>query len=129
VAGSVALGVTASAGLLYFNNLYGPLGERPSYTGRLAGLGCGVVAGAAVFAVTRWVARRSRVVLIALGIVICVSAWVLMPHRIDVSESWVPQPNPRWACTGWSFQHYPPGTMDGNAVTYCVGLEERIADG
>jgi len=110
VTGSVALWVTAASGLLYFDN-------------------CGFLAGATVFTFTWWVARRSRVLLIVLVGAVCASAWVLLPRQIDVSESFFPRSNPRWACTGWSFRHYPPDTSDAAATTYCVGLEERIADG
>jgi hypothetical protein len=129
VTGSVALLVTAASGLLYFDNLYGPLGDYPHLLGTLAGICCGFLAGATVFTFTWWVARRSRVLLIVLVGAVCASAWVLLPRQIDVSESFFPRSNPRWACTGWSFPHYPPDTFDAAATTYCVGLEERIADG
>ena len=97
--------------------------------GALTGLGCGAAAGAAVFACTFAVARRSRLLLVILLGVVCVASWVLLPRQIDVSESWVPQPSPRWSCTGWSFQHYPPGAQDASATRYCVGLEKRIPNG
>lgn len=54
---------------------------------------------------------------------------MLLPRQVDVLESWVDRPNPRWSCTGWSFVHYPLETFDAAATVYCVGLEERIADG
>ena len=121
--------VAAASGLLYFDNYYGPLRNYPHLLGTIAGLCCGLLSGAAVFAFTWWIARRSRVLLIVLVGAVCVSAWVLLPRQIDVSESFMPQSNPRWTCTGWSFLHYPPDTSDANEITYCVGLEERIADG
>jgi drug/metabolite transporter (DMT)-like permease len=120
--------VTTSAGVLYLNNLYGPFGDRGGL-GTLVGLGCGAVAGVVVFVLARLVARRSRVALAVLVAAVCAAGWVLLPRQVDVSESWVPQPNPRWSCTGWSFQHYTPGTMDGSATHICVGLEKRISDG
>lgn len=129
VTGFVALLVAAASGLLYFDNLYGPLGEYPPLLGALAGLGCGSLAGATVFTFTWWVALRSRVLLIVLVGAVCASGWMLLPRQVDVSESWVPRSNPRWACSGWSFRHYPPRTSDAAATTCCFGLEERIADG
>ncbi len=129
VTGSVALWVTAASGLLYFDNFYGPFSDYPQRLGRIAGLGSGLLSGVMVFVLTWWVARRSRVLLIVLVGIVCACAWVLFPRQIDVSESFVPQSNARWACTGWSFVHYPPDTYDGDAITYCVGFEERIADG
>jgi hypothetical protein len=129
LAGLVALAVATAAGLLYFDNLYGPLGEHPGVRGPLAGLGCGALAGATAFTAVWLAGRRSGVLSVVLVVGVCASGWVLWPRQIDVSESWVPQRNPRWACTGWSFAHYPPDTSDADATTYCVGLEKRIADG
>ena len=129
VTGFVALWVAAATGLLYFDNMASPLHEYPRLVGKLAGLGCGSLAGASVFTLTWWVARRSRVLLVVLVGAVCMSGWVLLPRQVDVSESWVPQVNPRWACTGWSFRHYPPDTSDASDTIYCVGLETRIADG
>ena len=127
--GLVALWVAAASGLLYFDNADGPLGEYPRLVGALAGLGCGSLAGATVLTLTWWVARRSRVLLIVLVGAVSVSGWVLLPRHVDVSQSWVPQINPRWACTGWSFSQYPPDTCDAAATIYCVGRETQIADG
>jgi len=129
VTGSVALWVATASGRLYFDNFYGPLRDSPHLLRVIAGLGCGLLAGAAVFTFTWWIARRSRLLLIMVVGVVCAGAWVLWPRQIDVSESWVPRSNPRWACTGWSFDYYPPDTYDANSITYCVGFEERIADG
>jgi hypothetical protein len=80
-------------------------------------------------AITQWVAVRSTVALGVLLAALVVAGVVLFPRQIDVSESWVPRPNERYSCTGWEFRYYPPGTMDGSATTFCVGLEHRIADG
>ena len=123
-----AFAVVASIGLLYFDNLYGPLGEHGGW-GVLAGVVSASAAALAVGGLIRWVARRSRVLLVVVVVCLCAAGWVLLPRQVDVSESWVPRPNARWSCTGWSFQHYPPGTFDASATTYCVGLESRIADG
>jgi hypothetical protein len=128
VTGFVAVLAVASSSLLYFHNLHGPLGDHPS-VGTLVGLACGGVAGAGLSGVTSLVARHSRVLLVLLVGLLLTAGWVLLPRQIDVSESFLPHPNPRWSCTGWSFRHYPPGVYDGDATTYCVGLEKRIADG
>jgi hypothetical protein len=128
LSGLVALVVATRTALLYFDNLYGPLGAQPR-AGALTGLACGLLTGAVVFASTRWAALRSRALVILLAGVVCAGAWVVTPRQVDVSESWVPRPNPRWSCTGWSFRHYPPETSDAAATTYCVGLEKRITDG
>jgi hypothetical protein len=116
-------------GLLYFDSIYGPFDDHAAVWGPPAGLGCGVVAAATAYVGARWVARRSRLGLVVLVATVCAGAWVLWPHQVDVGESWVPVPNARWDCTGWSIEHYPPGTMDGSTTDYCVGLEKRIADG
>lgn len=113
---------------LVLNNLYGPLGESGS-AGGYAALGCAVAAALVVFASFRWVAHRSSTWCLVLLFVSAAIVWVLLPRQIDVSESWVPRPNERYACTGWTFRHYPPGTMDASSTTYCVGFEHRIADG
>lgn len=113
---------------LYVVNIYGPLDDSPS-VGMFVALGCGASAALAMFAFTRWVARRSRVWLAVVLTVATAAVWVLYPRQIDVSESWVPQPNERYSCAGWTFSYYPPETFDADATTYCVGLEDRIADG
>ena len=128
VAGLAAFVATTSAAVLYLDNVHGPFADH-GRLGALTGFTCGVAAGALVFASCWLVARRSLTAAIVLTGVVCVASWVLLPRTVDVSESWVPQPNPRWSCTGWSFDHYPPGVMDGSSHRYCVGLEKRISDG
>jgi hypothetical protein len=128
IAGLVTLlGVTGGAELL-LHNTYGPLGDHES-AAKWAPLGVGAATGLVAVAVTQWVARRSAVAVVSLLAVAAVIGWALFPRAIDVSESWVPRPNERYACTGWEFRHYPPGTFDASATTYCIGLEHRIADG
>jgi hypothetical protein len=124
----VSLFLVTGAASLALRNLYGPFGEAAN-AGLLAATGCGAAAAAALSWLTRWAARRSRSLVAAVLVVAAGAAWVLFPRPVDVSESWVPQPNPRWACAGWTFRYYPPGTMDADATTYCVGLERRISDG
>ena len=128
VAGCVTLAAVTRVSALLLDNLYGPLGGSES-AGTFAALGCAVVAAMAMFWVTRWMARRSRALLVVALAVATAAGWVLLPRQIDVTESWVPQPNERYSCTGWAFRHYPPGTFDADATTYCIGLEHRIADG
>jgi hypothetical protein len=126
--GAVVMLVVTGSAMLMLDNLYGPFGESES-AGFFAALGCGAVAGAVSFLAARWVAPRSRIGLVALLAGAVAFGWVLVPRQIDVTESFVPRVNERHACTGWTFRHYPPGTMDASAITYCVGLERRIADG
>ena len=128
IVGFVVLLVVSFAAQLLLNNTYGPLGEHES-AGKWAALGCGVVSGVVAVAVVQQVALRSSSAVTALLVAAAVAWVVLFPQAIDVSESWVPRPNERYACTGWTFRHYPPGTMDGSSTTYCIGLEHRIADG
>jgi hypothetical protein len=128
VSAGVVLLLVSAVGVLSLDNAYGPLAEHPRLGG-LAGLGAGVLAGALVLALGWWAGRRSPLLLLALVVAVCASGWVLTPRRVDTSESFVPRPNARWSCTGWSFRHYPPETSDAATTTYCVGLERRIADG
>jgi purine-cytosine permease-like protein len=128
LAGGVTLVVVASVAGKLLVNLYGPLPENP-FVGMLATLGLGVVAAAVVYVGARRLAAMSRALLAVVLAVAAVAVWVLLPRQIDVTESWVPRPNERYSCTGWTFRHYPPETFDASATTYCVGLEHRIADG
>lgn len=127
-AGVVTLAAVTRAASLVLLNLYGPWGDHPS-AGTFAALGCGLTAALAMLALTRGVARRSRALVVVVLVVAAIAGWVLMPRQVDVAESWVPQPNERYSCTGWTFRHYPPETFDASETTYCVGLEHRIADG
>jgi len=125
VATTLAVGATS---LLALVNLHGPFGESRG-PGLPTALGLALVAGLLTFVVVRAAARRSRGVLAVVLTLMVALGWVFLPRQIDVSESWVPRPNERSGCTGWSFRHYPPGTFDGSSVTYCIGLEQPIADG
>lgn len=128
VVGFVVLSVVFLAAHLVLDNTYGHLREHES-AGSWAALGCGVVAGVMAVAITHWVARRSTAALCVLLVALVVAGVVFFPRQIDVSESWLPRPNERYACTGWEFRYYPPGTLDGSSTTFCIGLEHRIADG
>jgi hypothetical protein len=127
-AGSAALLFATGAALLVLDNVYGPMAEVPRLALPAAlGVGLAVATGVGVL-VTRS-AQRSVLAMTAVLGVLLGSGWVLVPRQVDVHESWVPRPNERHSCTGWAFRHYPPGTYDASAVTYCIGLETRIADG
>jgi hypothetical protein len=132
VAGVLASGVTLAAVTYVAGkmlvNIYGPLPDSP-FVAMLASLGLGAVAATGVYAGTRRLAGRSRSILAVVLVVASTVGWTLLPQQIDVTESWVPRPNERYSCTGWTFRHYPPETFDASATTYCVGLEHRIADG
>lgn len=128
IVGFVLLLAVFFAAQLLLDNTYGPMGEHGS-AGKWAALGCGVLAGVVAVATTQWLALRSTVAVnVVLAAAVLVGG-VLFPRPIDVSESWVPRPNERFACTGWVFRHYPPGTFDASSTTYCIGFEHRIADG
>ncbi|WP_295659512.1 hypothetical protein [uncultured Nocardioides sp.] len=125
--GGAAFVAVTGASRLYFVNAHGPLDTHVVH-GWLASLGSGV-AGAVLVLAAVWAAARLSGPALALTVgVLATSVW-LLPRAVDVHESWEPQPNPRWSCTGWSFTHYPPGVSDADATTYCVGLETRIPDG
>jgi hypothetical protein len=109
-------------------NVYGPFSDQKA-PGALISLLAGVVAGATALLVVDRLARRSGAAAVAVLVVGVVAGWVLMPRPVDQHESFLPQPNERWSCTGWSFEYYEPGVMDGTGTTYCVGLEHRIPDG
>lgn len=128
IVGFVVLLATTAAAQLLLDNTYGPLGEHEA-AGNWAALGGGVVAGVVAVAATQLLALRSGSAVTALLVAAALAWVVLFPRAIDVSESWVPRPNERHSCTGWTFRHYPPGTMDASSTTYCVGFEHRIADG
>jgi hypothetical protein len=133
----VALDVGAAAGAfllalstswLALVNVYGPFSDRRA-PGVLLSLLAGAAAGATALLVVDRLARRSGVAALGALVVGVAAAVVLMPRAVDQHESFLPQPNERWACTGWSFEHYEPGVMDGTGTTYCVGLEHRLPDG
>ncbi len=126
--GLVVALLVGSVGLLYLDNTYGPLEEHPTL-GTFTALTAAALAGGPVFLLGRWLGHRMPFLLLALVVLVGASAWVLVPRRVDVSESFVPRPNPRWSCTGWSLRHYPPGVSDASEETYCVGWEKRISDG
>ena len=120
-------------GLLMDNN-YGLVGDYGwaydhSFLVGLTWLG-GALGWALLLArATRLAALRSRALAALLIGSLVGTAWVLTPRKIDVYESWVAEPNARWACDGWTFRHYPPGHMDDSVTVWCVGLETRIPDG
>lgn len=129
------LGAAAGAFLLVLStcwlalvNVYGPFSDRRG-PGAALSLLAGVVAGAIALLVVDRLARRSGAAAVAVLVVGVVAAVVLMPRAVDQHESFRPQPNARWSCTGWSFEYYEPGVMDGTGTTYCVGLEHRLPDG
>jgi hypothetical protein len=128
ITGTVSWLLVQAAALLMLRNVYGPFGEAGA-RGTLAAFACSLLVGAAMAGLGYLVGRRSRAGLVVLLTALVATAWVLYPRQVDVTESFVDQPNPRWSCSGWSFTHYPPGTFDASSVTYCVGLEHRIADG
>lgn len=125
---TVVLVVVTGAALLVFRNLYGPFGES-SAAGIAVAFSTGLVAAGSTYLLMTVVARRSALAAGGLVLLLAATGWVLVPQRVDVSESWVPRPNERYACTGWRFWSYPPGTMDGSSTAYCIGFEERIPSG
>jgi hypothetical protein len=132
---ALRLGTAAGAFLLVLSpawlalvNLDGPFQEAKAPGAVLALLGAALAGGAALVAVDR-VARRSGAAALALLVGGAAAGVVLLPRPIDQHESFLPQVNERFSCTGWSFEHYPPGVMDGTGTTYCVGLERRLPDG
>jgi drug/metabolite transporter (DMT)-like permease len=131
----LVLGAAAGAFLLVLSpawlalvNLYGPF-EEARAPGALLALLAATLAGAAALVVVDRVARRSGAGALAVVIVGVAAGVVLLPRPVDQHESFVPQVNERWSCTGWSFEYYPPGVMDGTGTTYCVGLESELPDG
>jgi hypothetical protein len=126
-AGGAFLLVLSTAWLALVN-VYGPFSDRRA-PGVLLSLLAGAAAGATALLVVDRLARRSGVTALGALVVGVAAAVVMMPRAGDQHESFLPRPNERWSCTGWSFEHYEPGVMDGTATTYCVGLEHRIPDG
>jgi len=129
------IGAAAGAFLLVLStswlalvNVYGPFADRRA-PGTVLSLLAGAAAGATALLVIDRLARRSGAAVLAVLVVGVAAAVVLMPRAVDQHESFLPQPNARWSCTGWSFEYYEPGVMDGTGTTYCVGLEQRIPDG
>lgn len=130
-----ALGVGAVTGmvtLLALNpllvNLDGPFGKY-AVLGLLASLAVALVVGAGVGLLTQAVAKRSAVALVALVAGLAATAFVAFPTPVDRHESFVERPNGRSSCWGLTFSHYPPGTMDGASVVYCVGLVHPLPTG
>jgi hypothetical protein len=126
-AGGAFLLVLSTAWLALVN-VYGPFSDR-SAPGTWLSLLAGVAAGGIALLVVDRLARHSGAAAVAVLVVGVVAGWVLLPRPVDQHESFLPQPNERWSCTGWSFEYYEPGVMDGTGTTYCVGLEHRIPDG
>jgi drug/metabolite transporter (DMT)-like permease len=109
-------------------NLYGPFQEARAPGALLALVGATVAGAAALLTVDR-IARRSGAAALALLVAGVAAGAVLLPQPIDQHESFLPRVNERFSCTGWSFEYYPPGVMDGTGTTYCVGVESRLPDG
>lgn len=132
--GVAAVGTTG-ARLLFDNaygllGYYGPLGEQlPKVIGRSATYACAAAAGLATAAMTRWLARRTRVAVLSSLVFASAAIWLLYPQQIDVHESFWPMPNERYSCTGLTIRYYPPATSDASETLYCLGLEHRISDG
>jgi hypothetical protein len=116
------------SGLLVLDNIYGPLGDRTGAAYPLALMG-GAAVAVGVHRVCVRLARRSAAAAVGLLVALAVIGWVLLPRQVDVHESFVPQPNERSTCTGWSFRYYPPETFDASALVYCVGLETPLPVG
>ena len=127
-AGAATFLLVLTTGWLALVNLYGPFGESTT-PGTVLALLAAVVGGVAALVLVDGLARRSGAGALAVLAIGIVAGAVLLPRQVDRHESWVPRPNQRYACTGWSFEHYPPGVMDGDGTTYCVGLERRLPDG
>jgi hypothetical protein len=120
-AAATALAI-AWTGLLVLDNIYGPLGDATGAAYPLA-LAGGAVVGVGVHRACVRLARWSAAAVAGLLVLLVATGWVLLPRQVDVHESFVPQPNERSSCTGWSFRYYPPETFDASALVYCVGLE------
>ncbi len=120
--------VVLSTGWLALVNLYGPFGES-TLPGIVLALLAAALGGAIALVLLGRVARWSGAGAVAVLVAGVVAGAVLLPRPVDRHESWVPRPNERYSCTGWSFEHYPPGVMDRTGTTYCVGLEHRLPDG
>lgn len=118
----------AWTGLLVLDNLYGPLGDGTGAAYPLA-LAGGTALAVGVHQVCVRLARRSAAAALGLMVLLVATGWVLLPRQVDVHESFVPQPNERSSCTGWSFRHYPPDTFDASALVYCIGLESSLPAG
>ena len=128
VSGAVALVEVFCIASLALINLYGPMGDSP-HAAALVTMGCAVGAAFAMFLVTVVIARRSRAALALFLAVLAIAAWQLLPRQVDVHESWVPEPNERFSCDGWTIRHYPPQTFDADSTIYCVGIEHRLPNG
>ena len=125
--GFVFLEAAGTLGLWLVNGS-GPFDQRQGPGTAIALLG-GSAVGGLVLSLLLLVSRRSTAALVGLVVLLGTAMWVLLPRHVDVSESWVARPNPRWSCTGLSFSHYPVATMDASSIRWCVGLEHRISDG
>jgi len=125
VVGALVVGASLS---LWLDNLEGPFGEHGGL-GAITALACAALSGGVLYLSTTALARRSTLTVVAWTAALVCAAVVLVPQRIDVSESFVPRPNERSSCSGLAFRHYPPGTMDASTVTYCVGIEHPLPAG
>jgi hypothetical protein len=130
--GMVAATVTFLAitwtGLLVLDNIYGPLGDDTAAAYPLA-LAGGAAVAVGVHRLCIRLACWSAAAVAGLLVLLAATGWVLLPRQVDVHESFVPQPNERSSCTGWSLRYYPPETFDASALAYCIGLESPLPAG
>lgn len=126
--GAVTALVVLVAGHLVLVNAEGPLGDH-GRVGLLVAVVLALVVGAVVGLLADVTGRRSRLGLGVLVASLAAAGFVLFPTPVDRHESFVERPNERSACTGLTFRHYPPGTMDASSTVYCVGLERSLPEG
>ena len=125
IAAAAAAWWTGTVSLAYLVNTQGPMGEA-GLGAVIAALAATVLAACAVFAGTSALTRRSTVAGIGCAVVVVAAAAVLAPTVVDRHHSFVDRPDRTATCTGWQFDHYPPGTSDAPELVYCVGVERPV---
>ena len=116
---------TGTVLLAFLVNTAGPMGSAALLAAIVAVVGTVLVAGAVLVGTTA-VARRSIGAGVGCAVAVVVAAWVLAPMVVDRHQSFVDPPDRTATCSGWEFDHYPPGTSDASELVYCVGVEHPV---
>ena len=125
IAAAAAAWWTGTVSWAYLVNTQGPMGEA-ALGATIVAVAATVLAACAVFVGTSALTRRSTVAGVGCAVVVVAAAAVLAPTVVNRHQSFVYSEDRTATCTGWQFDHYPPGTSDAAGLEYCVGVERPV---